>query len=111
MLIVSVMDYRKRDNGLLTFVEHWNIVIVAVVAVIAFKLLDFFMGLSRAPWLWFFSAAFALTISGGGLITYAKLPVYRSARFFTFGLKSVPAHLQAIYRWGWRVFLFGAVLS
>jgi hypothetical protein len=105
------MDYRKRDNGLLTFVEHWNIVIVAAVAFIAFKVLDFFMRLSGAPWLWFFFAAFALMIFGGGLITYAKLPVYRSGRFFTFGLKSVPSHLQSVYRWGWRVFLFGVVLS
>ena len=46
MRSVSVMDHRKRDNGLLTFVEHWNIVIVAVVAVSAFKLLDFFMRLN-----------------------------------------------------------------
>ena len=108
---VSAMDYRKRDNGLLTFLEHWNILIVAVVAFIAFKVLDFFMRLSGAPRLWFLFAAFALMISGGGMITYAKLPVYRSGRFFTFGFRSVPAHLQGVYRWGWRVFLFGVVLS
>ncbi len=48
---------------------------------------------------------------GGFLIAYAKLPVYRSGRFFTFGLNSVPEHLRGFYRWGWRVFLFGVVLS
>ena len=105
------MDYRKQDNGLLTFFEHWNIVIAAVFAVIAFKVFDFFMRLSGAPWLWCFLASFTLMIVGGGLITYAKLPVYRAGRFFTFGLKSVPGHLQPLYRWGWRVFLFGVVLS
>ena len=78
---------------------------------VAFKALDFFMRLSGALWLWFFLAGFALLVSGGCLIACAKLPVYRSGRFFTFGRKSVPAHLQAVYRWGWRVFLFGVVLS
>lgn len=105
------MDYRKEDNGLLTFVGHWNIVIVGVIAVIAIRGANFFMKLSGAPWLWFFSAAFALMIFGGGLISYAKLPVYRSGRFFTFGFKSVPVPLQAVYRWGWRMFLFGVALS
>jgi hypothetical protein len=105
------MDYRKEDNGLLTFVEHWNILIAGVITVIAIRGANFFMKLSGAPWLWFFSAAFALMIFGGGLISYAKLPVYRSGRFFTFGRKSVPVQLQAAYRWGWRMFLFGVVLS
>ncbi len=54
------------------------------------------MRLRGAPWLWFFFVALVLLISNGGLIIYAKLPVYRSGRFFTLGLKSVPAHLQAV---------------
>jgi hypothetical protein len=105
------MDYRKQSNGLLTFLEHWNILNVAVVALVASQVLDFFRRLSGAPWLWFFAASFAFMLLGCGLIAYAKLPVYRSGRFVTFGLKSVPAHLQAVYRWGWGVFLFGVVLS
>src|SRR5437899_8419930 len=108
---LALMDYRKQSNGLLTFLEHWNILIVAVAALVAWQVLDFFRRLSGAPWLWFFAASFAFMILGGGLIAYAKFPVYRSGRFFTFGLKTVPQHLQGFYRWGWRVFLFGVVLS
>jgi hypothetical protein len=69
------------------------------------------MRLSGTPWVWFFLASFAFMILGGGLIAYAKLPVYRNGRFFTFGLNSVPESLRGFYRWGWRVFLFGVVLS
>ena len=105
------MEYRKQNNGWLAFFEHWNIVIVAVIALVTSQILGFFMRLSGTPWIWFFIASFASMILGGGLIAYAKLPVYRSGRFFTFGLKAIPAHLQWVYRWGWRVFLFGVVLS
>jgi hypothetical protein len=73
--------------------------------------LDFLSQLSGAPWIWFFTASFAFMISGGSLLFYAKLPLYRSGRFFTFGAKSVPQHLAGFYRWGWRVFLFGVVLG
>jgi hypothetical protein len=105
------MDYRKQCNGLLTFLEHWNLLIVVVIALVASQVLAFFMRLNGAPWIWLFVAGFAFMIVGGGLIGYGKLPVYRSGRFFTFGLKSVPEHLRRFYRWGWRIFLFGVVLA
>lgn len=105
------MDRQTRSNGLETFLEHWGIVITVLVAVVAGKALDYFRGLSGTPWIWFFVASFALMVMGGALIAYAKFPVYRGGRFFTFGVKSVPEHLQRLYRWGWRVFLFGVVLS
>jgi hypothetical protein len=43
------------------------------------------MRLSSALWIWSFAANFALMIVGG-LIGCAELPVYRSGRFFTFGI-------------------------
>ena len=105
------MDRQSHNNGLETFLEHWGLLITVIIAVVAGKALDSFMALSGAPSIWFFVASFALMVVGGALIVYAKLPVYRSGRFFTLGLKSVPAHLQGFYRWGWRVFLFGVVLA
>jgi hypothetical protein len=105
------MDYRKQSNGWLTFLQHWNIAIVAVIALVTSQVLGFFMPLNGARWIWFFLASSAFMILGGGLIAYAKLPVYRSGRFFTFGLNSVQEHLRGFYRWGWRLFLFGVVLS
>ena len=75
------MDYRKRDNGLLTFVEHWNIVIVAVVAVIACKVLDFFMRLSGAPRAQTFPHRItAVTARGGSARSRISNP-HRGARF------------------------------
>jgi hypothetical protein len=105
------MDYRKQSNGWLTFLEHWNIVIVAVIALVTSQVLGFFMRLNGALWFWFFLASFAFMILGGGSIAYAKLPIYRSGHFFAFGPNSVPEHLRRFYRWGWRAFLFGVVLS
>ncbi len=105
------MEYRKQNNGWLAFVEHWNIAIVTVIALVTSQVLGFFMRLNGTPWICFFLATFAFMILGGFLIAYAKLPVYRSGRFFTFGQNSVPEHLRRFYRWGWRVFLFGVVLS
>jgi hypothetical protein len=105
------MDYQKDSNGWFTFSEHWNLTFIAIVAVLASQVLAFFTDLCGTPWICFFIASFALMILGGGLIGYAKFPVYRSGRFFTFGLGSVPENLRAFYRWGWRVFLFGVVIS
>ena len=105
------METHKHSNGLWTFFEHWNLAFVAIVAVLVSQVLMFFTNLYGTPWICFFVASFALMILGGALIGYAKFPVYRSGRFFTFGVKSVPEQLRGFYRWGWRVFLFGVVLS
>src|ERR1700677_4158395 len=105
------MDYQKQSNGLWTFLEHWQFVSFAVVLFVGSWILDFFTRLSGTPWICFFVMSFALLLFGGSLIGYAKFPVYRGGRFFTFGIKSVPGHLAGYYRWGWRVFLFGVVLS
>ncbi len=105
------MEHRSKGNGLETFLEHWNFLIIALVAFATSQVFMFFLNLSGMPWIYFFVASFVLLFSGAALIVYAKFPVYRSGRFFTFGVKSVPEHLAGYYRWGWRVFLFGVVLS
>jgi len=105
------MDTHRQSNGWQTFLEHWGLLVTAIVAGVASQVVTFFTELSGALWMWFFAAGFAQLIVGGCLIAYAKFPVYRSGRFFTFGIKSVPEHLRGCYRWGWRTFLFGVVLS
>jgi len=67
--------------------------------------------LNGKPWIYFFVASVVILISGAAMIICAKIPVYRSGRFFTFGVKSVPEHLAGCYRWGWRAFLFGTTLA
>lgn len=105
------MDTQRPGNGSQTFLEHWGFLLPVVVAIVASQVLMFFMRLSGTAWIWFFVASFALLMAGGGLISYAKWPVYGSGRFFTFGLKSVPEDSRVFYRWGWRAFLFGVMLS
>lgn len=86
-------------------------ILTAVMVFLGSEVLMFFTNLSGTLWIYFFVASFVLLFSGCALIACAKFPVYRSGRFFTFGLKSVPQHLLGYYRWGWRVFLFGVILG
>ena len=83
----------------------------AVIAILVSQMFTFFARLSGTLWIWFYVASLSLMIVGGGLISYAKFPIYRSGQFFTFGLRSVPKQLQRFYCWGWLVFLFAVGLS
>ncbi len=105
------MERSRKTNGVPTFFEHWGLLFTAAVSLLTMQVLLFFEQLSGAPWIWFFAAGFGLLIIGGCLVVYAKLPAYRNGHFFTFGVRTVPGHLAGYYRWGWRVFLFGVVLS
>jgi hypothetical protein len=105
---------RRRGNGLETFLEHWGgggFLLIGVIGLAGSEVSMFFTSLSDKPWFYFLIASTVLLLAGAALILYAKLPVYRSGRFFTFGVKSVPEPLAGFYRWGWRVFLFGVALS
>src|SRR4051794_5504154 len=95
------METRKLGNGLQTVLEHSGFLLVALVAMVA----------SQIPMGCFVVASFALMAVGGGLIGFAKFPVYRSGHLFTFGFKSVPLTLMSYYRWGWLVFLVGVALG
>jgi hypothetical protein len=105
------METRSKSNGLQTFLEHWGLLVPMLLAGGLARILMFFFDLKGKEWIYFFAAAMTLLISGAALIGYAKIPAYRSGRFFTFGIKSVPEQLAGCYRWGWRIFLFGVVLS
>ena len=105
------MEHRGHSNGLQTFLEHYGFLLTAILAVLCSQVLMFFFNLKGEPWIYFFVASMVLLTCGAALIVYAKMPLYRSRRFFTFGIKSVPKDLISYYRWGWRVFSFGVVLS
>jgi len=91
------MEYERRSNGLVTFLEHYWFVLSAVIALVSTQVGMFFLNLKGQGWINFFAASLVLLISGAALILYAKIPVYRSGRFFTFGVKSVPKHLSGYY--------------
>lgn len=84
---------------------------MALAACAFMEIFNFFSGLNGLEWIYFCAAAMTLLLFGAGLILLAKIPAYRSGRFFTFGVKTIPPNLAKYYRWGWRLFLCGVALS
>jgi hypothetical protein len=104
------MDTQRQSNGWETFIEHWGFALTAVIALVGSQLVMFFTRLSGAPWIWcYFIAVFAGGV-GVGLLFYAKLPLYRQRRFFTFGARALPEQRRPFYRWGYRCAVFSIVL-
>lgn len=79
------MDSQRNSNGLLTFLEHWWLLSVAVFAFLTSQGLGFFTRLSDTPWIWCYGISMVAAVFGVALIFYAKLPLYQQPRFFTFG--------------------------
>jgi hypothetical protein len=105
------MDHDKRHNGWLTFLEYFRFPFAIILMFLGAQIPIFFIPSHATMWIWAFASSFTLMILGSILICYAKFPVYRSGRFLTFGIKSVPPHQSGYYRWGWGIFLFGVVLA
>jgi hypothetical protein len=91
------MESQSKNNGWNTFLLHWGFTgLVALIATFV-VILEFFSNLNSTTWICFFIAAASLMISGATLIT--------------FGVRLMPKNLARAHRWGWRLFLFGVVLS
>ncbi|MDR2982595.1 MAG: hypothetical protein LBV12_10165 [Puniceicoccales bacterium] len=69
-----------------------------------------FTSLHGAPWLWSYALALLLGIAGAVLIFYAKLPLYQTRRFITWGIKAIPQERRFHYRWGTRLALLAILL-
>jgi MFS family permease len=104
------MEYRSKSNGLLTFIEHWWFLSIAITAILASQVLGFFMRLSGTPWIWCYGIGLAIAAVGVYLIVYAKLPLYQQRRFLTFGSRALPERRRPFYRWGYRCVLFAVAL-
>jgi len=105
------MYYRRQTNGLLTFLEHWWFLSIAVVGLLTSQILMFFTRLSGTPWIWCYGIGLVIAAVGVALVFYAKLPLYQQRRFFTFGSRALPEGRRPFYRWGYRcVFLAVALL-
>jgi hypothetical protein len=104
------MEYQRQSNGLLTFLEHWWLLVVAVFAFLASQVLRFFANLTGAPWIWCYGIALLAAAVGIALIFYARLPLYRQRRFFTFGSAALPESRRPFYRWGYRCVFFAVAL-
>jgi hypothetical protein len=104
------MEHRRQSNGLWTFLEHWWYLLLAAFVILASQVLDFLARLSGIPWIWCYSVGLAVAAVGVSLIFYAKLPLYRQRRFFTFGSRALPESKRPFYRWGYRCVLFAIAL-
>jgi hypothetical protein len=104
------MEYQRNSNGLITFLEHWWLLLVAIVALLTSQLLTFFAGLTGVRWIWCYAVALAVAAVGVSLIFYAKIPLYRQWRFFTFGSGALPEGRRPFYRWGYRCVIFAVAL-
>jgi hypothetical protein len=104
------MEYHRNSNGLVTFLEHWWFLSVAILALLTSELLTFFTQLTGARWIWCYAIALAVAMVGVSLIFYAKIPLYRQRRFFTFGSRALPERRRPFYRWGYRCVIFAVAL-
>lgn len=105
------MEYHRDSRGLLTFLEHWWLVLLGLVVFALSHLSLLILNLRGQAWLTTLAAGTGLLVAGAVLILSAKLPLYRQGRLFTFGSGSIPKSHQGCYRWGWRLFGMGVVLS
>lgn len=106
-----MMDTNRHSKGFQSFLEHWGFLVTPVAALGVSHLLLILARMTGMSRLLLFAVALSLLVTGACLIGYAKLPLYRSGRFFTIGAKSVPEPRRRFYRWGWRAILSGLVLS
>jgi hypothetical protein len=104
------MEHSRQNNGLLTFLEHWCFLVIAVSAFLGSQVLSFFSGLTGTPWIWCYGVGVAVAAVGAALIFYGKLPLYRQRRFFTFGSGALPESRRSFYRWGYRCVIFPVAL-
>jgi hypothetical protein len=104
------MDYQRKGNGWKTFLEHWVFVLPLVLGLGVSTLLTFFARLTGAPWIWSYAIALLAGAVSIGLLLYAKLPLYRQRRFFTFGPQALPEQRRPFYRWAYVCALFGVAL-
>jgi hypothetical protein len=104
------MDYQRKSGGWQTFLEHWVFTLPVLLAVVVGQVLTFFTRLSGVPWLWSYAGALLFGGVSIGLLLYAKLPLYRERRFFTFGTRAIPEQRRPFYRWGYRCAVFSVAL-
>jgi hypothetical protein len=88
----------------------WAIMLMAILGMTGSCLLSFFSGLTGTSWIWFYFIAMIFGASGVALIFWAKLPLYRLGRFFTFGAAALPVERRSFYRWGFCFAIFSVAL-
>jgi hypothetical protein len=108
------MQNRKHNEWIWPPADQWIAVwgfwVIAIIAILASQLLSFFSGLTGMRWIWCYIIALVIAAVGASVIFYAKLPLYRQHRFFTFGSRALPESRRRFYRWGYRCVAFAVAL-
>src|SRR5262249_10508311 len=104
------MDTQRHSNGWQTFLEHWWFFFIPIIALLTSQLLTLITWLTGPRWIWSYGIALAVAAVGVSLIFYAKIPLYRQQRFFTFGSGPLPESRRPFYRWGYRCVIFAVAL-
>jgi hypothetical protein len=108
------MQNRKHNEWIWPPADQWLMVwggfVLLLVMVLTSELFRFFSRLTGGPWIWCYFIGLAVATLGVSLLFYAKLPLYRQRRFFTFGNRALPARRRPYYRWGYRCILIGVAL-
>jgi hypothetical protein len=104
------METQRESNGWQTFLEHWWFLPIAAAAFASSQFLSFFTRLTGTRWIWCYAIGLVVAGLGAALIFYAKIPLYRQRRFFTFGSSALPENKRAFYRWGYRCVFFAVAL-
>jgi hypothetical protein len=88
----------------------WGLLTIALVGIFTTCVLNFFTRLTGMPWIYCYFIGIGIAALGVGLLFYAKLPLYRERRFFTFGPRALPEERGLFYRWGCVRVVFGVLL-
>ena len=92
------------------WITTWGMLVISIVGILTSQILLFFSRLTGTRWIWCYVIALAISAFGASLIFYAKLPLYRQRRFFTFGSRALSEQRRPFYRWGYRCIAFAVAL-
>ena len=88
----------------------WGGLMMMIIGLLASELVTFSNRLTGAAWISCYFSALAVSAVGVSLLFYAKLPLYRQRRFFTFGSRALPEQRRPFYRWGYRCVMVGVAI-
>ena len=99
----------KRDYSLRNFPPDLQVVL-GIPVLITLTFFSWLLSVHGTTWICAAAASFGIAAFGAALLFFAKLPLYRQGRFFTFGIEVLPESSHGFYRWGCRCSFAGCIL-
>jgi ABC-type branched-subunit amino acid transport system permease subunit len=108
------MNDQKQNEWIWPPADQWLTVwghfVMFSTIVLVGELVYLFSSLTAARRIECYFGALTIAITGASLIFFAKLPLYRRRRFFTFGSRPLPEDRRPFYRWGYRCLAFAILV-